>query len=365
MAILDRQAQAEHARRLQAEGQTLLGIRAFCPIGAVMLGVMAWELLEQSFQAVSDWQQNERNAALAHLLNVGKGLLTVGATVAVVAAARRAWSVVDPLVPAQLPVARKNCGTPTWNPTVVAPAAYRSAGRAGVYRLAERCWISMDGHWYEVAWRKNDEQWRLLPYQGYAPCSHNGAGAWRLWCEQPAEWATRASCSAAWASPTATSMTCRSTRRWPSRLDDQHLRAWHVYGRAPEAALADTVQRLLFAGRIHTLVGQLREGAATADQQLLARVLSLPGGRAARARAGRSGLGRAPGAAASHVRAQHRPANPLPVATGLRQHRLAAREVMRNAGEDDLQHLQETGRVPLFMAEAARLQVADSNRAGL
>lgn len=39
-------------------------------------------------------------------------------------------------------------------------------------------------------------------------------------------------------------------------------------------------------------------------------------------------------------------------------HRLAADEVLRDASEDDLQLLRETGRVPLLMAEAARLQVA-------
>lgn len=365
VAMLDRQAQAEHARRLQAEGQTLLGIAGlFVPaIGAVMLGVMAWELLEQSFQAVSDWQQNERNAALAHLLNVGKGLLTVGATVAVVAAARRAWSVVDPLVPAQLPGGEEKlwntdlepyrCGTPP-------PTAVRD--EQGVYRLAERCWISMDGHWYEVAWRKNDEQWQLLPYQGYAPLlRHNGAGAWRLWCEQPAEWADARQLFRRLGKPYSDLDDLQIDQALAIHgLDDQHLRAWHVYGRAPEAALADTVQRLLFAGRIHTLVGQLREGAATADQQLLARVLSLPqaAGLHGRALAEVAWAGRRELLQAMYEEHNTGPQTPCPLQRAFASlHHLAAREVMRNASEDDLQHLQETGRVPLFMAEAARLQV--------
>ncbi|MFK0094493.1 NEL-type E3 ubiquitin ligase domain-containing protein [Pseudomonas sp. NPDC090592] len=366
VAQLDREVQAEHGRRLRAEGWTLLGIAGmFVPgIGAVLLGVMAWELLEQTFQAVGDWQHNERNAALAHLLTVGKGLLAVGATVAVVATARRAWSAVDNLVPAQLQSGEEKL----WNTDLVpyrseSPPNTAAMDEQGVHRLGERCWISMDGHWYEVTWRSADEQWQLLPYQGYAPLlRHNGAGAWRLWSEQPAEWAD-------------TRQLLRRLGRPYSDLDDvqveqalaihgldaQHVRAWHVYGRPPEAVLADTVDRLLLAGRIRTLVNQLREGVASADTQLLERVMSLPQA------AGNSGSTLADVVWAGRrelLQALYEEQNPgTAMDRPLRRdfaslHRLAADEVLRGASEDDLQSLRENGRVPLFMAEAARLQVA-------
>lgn len=249
VALLDREVQAEHARRLRAEGWTLLGVAGFFVpgIGAVLLGVMAWELLEQTFQAVGDWQENERNAALAHLLNVGKGLLAVGATVAVVATARRAWSVVDNLVPAQL----ENGEEKLWNADLgpyrcESPPDTAVPDMEGVHRVGERRWISMDGHWYEMTWHNDDEQWQLLPYQGYAPpLRHNGAGAWRLWCEQPAEWGDTRQLFRRLGGSFSDLDDAQIDRSLAIHgLDDQHLRAWHVYGRPPEAALLDTVTRV-------------------------------------------------------------------------------------------------------------------------
>lgn len=366
VALLDREVQAEHARRLRAEGWTLLGVAGFFVpgIGAVLLGVMAWELLEQTFQAVGDWQENERNAALAHLLNVGKGLLAVGATVAVVATARRAWSVVDNLVPAQL----ENGEEKLWNADLgpyrcESPPDKAVPDMEGVHRVGERRWISMDGHWYEMTWHNDDEQWQLLPYQGYAPpLRHNGAGAWRLWCEQPAEWGDTRQLFRRLGGPFGDLDDAQIDRSLAIHgLDDQHLRAWHVYGRPPEAALLDTVTRVRLAGRIGTLVNQLREGGVTADPQLLERVMRLPQA------AGKEGAALADVAWAGQrelLQALYEEQNP-DTETGrlLRQnfaslHRLAADEVLRDASEDDLQLLRETGRVPLLMAEAARLQVA-------
>ncbi|HBM64100.1 MAG TPA: hypothetical protein DD418_10200 [Pseudomonas sp.] len=366
VALLDREVQVEHARRLRAEGWTLLGVAGFFVpgIGAVLLGVMAWELLEQTFQAVGDWQENERNAALAHLLNVGKGLLAVGATVAVVATARRAWSVVDNLVPAQL----ENGEEKLWNADLgpyrcESPPDTAVPDMEGVHRVGERRWISMDGHWYEMTWHNDDEQWQLLPYQGYAPpLRHNGAGAWRLWCEQPAEWGDTRQLFRRLGGSFSDLDDAQIDRSLAIHgLEDQHLRAWHVYGRPPEAALLDTVTRVRLAGRIGTLVNQLREGGVTADPQLLERVMRLPQA------AGKEGAALADVAWAGRrelLQALYEEQNP-DTETGrlLRQnfaslHRLAADEVLRDASEDDLQFLRETGRVPLLMAEAARLQVA-------
>ncbi|HDS1707706.1 NEL-type E3 ubiquitin ligase domain-containing protein [Pseudomonas putida] len=366
VALLDREVQAEHARRLRAEGWTLLGVAGFFVpgIGAVLLGVMAWELLEQTFQAVGDWQDNERNAALAHLLNVGKGLLAVGATVAVVATARRAWSVVDNLVPAQL----ENGEEKLWNADLSpyrceSPPDTAVPDMEGMHRLGERRWISMDGHWYEMTRHNDDEQWQLLPYQGYAPpLRHNGAGAWRLWCEQPAEWGDTRQLFRRLGGPFSDLDDAQIDQSLAIHgLDDQHLRAWHVYGLAPEAALVDTVARVRLAGRIGTLINHLREGGVTADPLLLEQVMRLPQA------AGKDGAALADVAWAGRralLQAVYEEQNP-DTETGrlLRQnfaslHRLAADEVLRDASEDDLQLLRETGRVPLPMAEAARLQVA-------
>lgn len=121
--------------------------------------------------------------------------------------------------------------------------------------------MNMQGYFYEVV-QGDDEQWRMLPKQGHGPqLRHNGAGAWRVWCEQPVEWDD----------------THRMFRRLGGEFrqleDDQidqvlaihgmeadALRGLHVCGQAPHACLVDTVSRVRLANRIKLLVSQLRGG---------------------------------------------------------------------------------------------------------
>ncbi|BBH46774.1 NEL-type E3 ubiquitin ligase domain-containing protein [Pseudomonas sp. KU43P] len=366
VAELDRQTQQEHDKRLRAEGWTLLMVAGlYVPaIGAVLAAVMAYELLEECYQAIADWRNDERDAAFEHLLNVGKSLAMLGATAATVTVARRAWSQVDSLIAARL----EDGSEKLWNGDLQPYSSEAPPGAAvrdeqGVHRLGERCWIEMQGAWYPVRQSAIDEPWQLIPYRGHGPqLRHNGAGAWRLWHEQPAQWAD-------------TYTMFRRLGRPYSELDDQqieqvmaihgleadHLRAWHVYGRRAEAGVADTVNRTLLAARIQTLGRQLRSSQAVADTALLAQARGLTGA------AGKEGQ-----ALAEVVWAQRRALlqqlydeqSPDTEASRILRrsfnslHRLAADEVMRTASEDEHEALLKTQRVPLFMAQVARVQVA-------
>jgi len=366
VAELDRQTQEEHDQRLRVEGWTLLMVAGmYVPaIGALLAVVMAYELVEECYQAIADWRDGERDAALEHLLDVGKSLAVLGATAATVTVARRAWSQVDSLITARLADGSEKL----WNGDLQpyrsdAPPAAAVRDEQGVYRLGERCWIEMQGAWYPVRQSAIDEPWHLVPYQGHGPqLRHNGAGAWRLWHEHPAQWAD-------------TYTMFRRLGRPYSELDDQqidqvmaihgleadHLRAWHVYGQRAEAGVADTVSRSLLAARIQSLGRQLRGSQAVADTALLAKARGLTGA------AGKEGQ-----ALAEVVWAQRRALlqqlydeqQPDTVASRILRrsfsslHRLAADEVLRTASEDEREALLKTQRVPLFMAQAARAQVA-------
>ena len=203
----------------------------------------------------------------------------------------------------------------------------------------------------------------MLPYQGYAPLlRHNGAGAWRLWSEQPAEWADTRQLFRRLGRPYSDLDDVQVDQALAIHgLDESHMRAWHVYGRPPDAVLADTVDRLLLAGRIRTLVNQLREGVASADPQLLERAMSLlqAAGNGGSTLADVVWAGRRELLQALYEEQNVETEMDRPLRRDFASlHRLAANEVLRAASEDDLQCLRETGRVPLFMAEAARLQVA-------
>ncbi|CAM3129769.1 NEL-type E3 ubiquitin ligase domain-containing protein [Pseudomonas plecoglossicida] len=365
VAQLDRQVQEQHDKRLRAEGWTLLAIAGlYVPaIGALLALVMVYELLEEAFQAVSDWRDDERDAALEHLLHVGKGVALVGATAATVGVARRAWSQVDTWISARL----EDGSEKLWNGDLrpyrgEGPPADAVMDEQGIYSAGDNHWVEMQGNWYQVSQRSIDEQWGLMPYQGHGPqLRHNEAGAWRVWHEQPAEWNDRA-------------VMFRRLGRPYSELDDQqidqalaihglsdeHLRALHVYGRPAEAGLADTVSRLLLASRIQRLVNELRDGLAVTDTGLLESAKDVLA-----TSANGSDLADAiwlqRWAVLQQAYDQQFPDTEESVI--LRRdfaslHRPAVDELLRTASADDRETLLRTLRVPLFVAQAARAQVA-------
>lgn len=281
VADLDRKEQEAHRQRLEAEGWTLVGLAGlFIPaLNALLLAVMVWELLGELFQAVQDWREGDTNAAIEHVLTLAKDLAMIGATAVVWREASRAWAALDRWVPARL----EDRSEKLWNADLVpfrcaAPPAGVEADATGVYRSENGSVIVMDGHYYNVVQRA-DEAWQLAPRDGHGPLlRHNQAGAWRLWTEQPANWADRYA------------IFRRLGERF-ARLDDEQidqamvmhalsaddLRALHVYGRPPEAELVDTVERLLIDRRLQALLDSLTLGQAAEDEALLQMARALPG----------------------------------------------------------------------------------------
>ncbi|CAI3799733.1 hypothetical protein DBADOPDK_02366 [Pseudomonas sp. MM223] len=365
VAQLDRQVQAEHDKRLRAEGWTLLALAGlFVPaVGALLTAVLVYDLLQEAYQAIADWHDDERDAAFEHVLHVGKQLGVAAAAGATVALAHRAWSNVDDLISARL----ENGEEKLWNGDL---EPYRSEGPPnaaamddeGIVRHGGNSWVNMQGHWYRITRSNADEPWRLLPYQGHSPeLRHNGAGAWRLWFEQPAEWDDRP-------------MLFRRLGRPYSELaehlidqvmaihglTDDHLRALHVYARPAEAGLADTVSRVVLADRIRLLTHQLAGRAQVSDTALLAHARQLEGA------VGMDGQALAEVVWGQRRRLlQHAYEVQFPDSEGsalLRRHftslhRLAADQLLRMASEEDREALLQTQRVPLFMAQSARSQV--------
>ena len=143
-------------------------------------------------------------------------------------------------------------------------------------------------------------------------------------------------------------------------LDDEALRALHVFDQAPEVELIDTVDRFAIAARVTDLEQRLRAGAVIEDQALL---------HSARALADEQGLAHD---ALAQVVADHRRqlfqmlyarTDTIDQATvPLRQaftslHRLAAQQVLEQASEAQRTLMADSQRVPLAMALAARERV--------
>lgn len=365
VAQLDRDLQQAHDERLAAEGWALLTIAGFFvpAIGLALLTVTAWELLGEVYHGIEDWHHGQTREALDHLSNVATDLAFVAATAAGAATARRLWrrsARVDDLLPARL----EDGSTKLWQQDLTRfrsqPPDSRMADAQGIVRLNGQAWIEMDGHHYSVVQRAADQQWQLRPRGGHGPeLQNNGAGAWRLWSEQPTHWHDTHL------------MFRRLGRRFGELADEQitlvlsfheldadHLRALHVYGRHAPACLLDSVQRCALDSRIRGLIGELRAGRVVEDFTVLEQARSLPGA-----------AGLSDQDLAEECWRQRRlllqrlydatQDSDTSSTAALRRlfpsvHRLAAQEVLDGASGADRQRLLESGRIPLRMAEAAR-----------
>ncbi|WP_230392680.1 dermonecrotic toxin domain-containing protein [Pseudomonas guariconensis] len=268
VAELDRALQREHDERLAAEGQALLSAAGlFVPVlGEVLLAVSAWEVLGEVYHGIEAWQDNHTRLACKHLLNVATALAVAGATTAAVNGVKTLTarsSVVDNLLPAHL----EDGSTKLWDQDITAfrseaPPTVATCDAAGIFRWGKQAWIEMEGHYYGVRQRTQDGQWQLLPQAGHGPLlQHNRAGAWRLWCEQPAHWDD-------------VHYLFRRLGGHFRELDDERigwilsihgrgaddLRGLHVYGRAPDAGLLDSTVRAHLDQRIRDMVRRLRSG---------------------------------------------------------------------------------------------------------
>ncbi|MFQ6575987.1 NEL-type E3 ubiquitin ligase domain-containing protein [Pseudomonas sp. UM16] len=366
-AAVDREVQREHDERLATEGWTLLNLAGlFVPVlGAVLVAIAAWDLLRGVYYGVQAWREGDVHDALDHALNVAIDLAVMAATAAGIHAVRDAWqrsAVVDSLIPAQLSDGNQRL----WNQDLTAyrseaPPAAAVQDHQGLFHLGNQTWIEMDGYFYVV--RQHNEAWCLNTRRGHAPgLVHNGAGAWRLWSEQPAEWDDPHRMFRRLGSfyqtfndqqideiLTATNMTV-----------DQ-LRTLHVYAQAPDACFVDTCERFAVDQRIGVAITQLSQEHPVEDEQVLNAIRALPGAAqlSAPQLADRATLQR------RSLFQQLYDANLTSTSSDtalLRRdfptlHERAATAVLEAAGSGQREHLLDSGRVPLPMAQAARTAV--------
>lgn len=366
---LDRTLQREYDERLAADGQALLSAAGlFVPVlGEVLLAVSVWETLTEVYHGIEAWQDNHTRQACKHLLNVVTAVSVAGATTAAVAgveALSARSSIMDNLLPAYL----EDGSAKLWAADVKAfrsdvPPSGATSDTAGVFRLGEQAWIEMDGHYYRVRQRTQDGQWQLLPQAGHGPLlRHNGAGAWRLWFEQPAQWED-------------VHYLFRRLGGHFRELDDERidlvlsfhglkaddLRGLHVYGRAPASGLLDSTVRAHLDLRIRDMVERLRSGKQVEDAFALQGAQRLPG------------AGGLPDQALAEVAwkarrellqdlYEHMPNGENLASTMLRRvfpslHWRAAQGLVDAATTTDRQRLLDSGRVPLQLAESSRAYV--------
>ncbi|MFK3818635.1 NEL-type E3 ubiquitin ligase domain-containing protein [Pseudomonas sp. NPDC089407] len=284
VAQVDRQVeQARQDRLLNAAWMIAGVVGLFVPgVNNLLVAAAGWGLLKEVFHAVEAWREDDCRAVLDHVLDVVRQVVELGITAVVMRTVRRQWSLADPLVTARL----EGGGEKLWRfdlqPFRSAPPPVQATADAlGVYRLAGRSWVKMEGAFFEVLPRA-DGEWQIKPVEGHGPLlRHNDAGAWRVWCEQPVEWDDV---------PRMFNRLGGAFSQVPAEqvdpvmaihdIDADHVRGLHVCNRAPDPCLVDTVNRVAMFNRIQRLVNQLRSGEGVEDEALLARVRQWGGGEA-------------------------------------------------------------------------------------
>lgn len=366
VAKLDRALQQAHDQRLAMLGMSLLTAASFYlpALGVALLALSAWRWLGEVFQAVEAWQEGDTREALEHVTQVATDIAVIAATAAGVTAAQRLWNrstLVDSLTAARM----QDGSERLWNGDLVpfrseALPAAAQCDEAGVWRVDDQAWITLEGFHYRVVQRASDGHWQLLPRDGHGPLlMHNGAGAWRLWSEQPMQWR-------------GSHYLCQRLGGQLAQLDDQqidqllaihdvhedHLRALHVMGQVPESGLLDSAQRVLLEQRIRILVGHLRTGQPVEDTLALEQLRGLQGA------AGLDDQALAELAWSHRRQLLQRLHDSLEqqgsaAQVALRRvfpglHQRAAQALLAEASPADRERLLATGRVPLRLAEAAR-----------
>lgn len=374
VARLDREVQRQHDQRLAAEGWLLLNLAAFFVpgIGLALLAVTAWELLGDVYQGFEAWQAAERQEALDHLTHVATDLGMLAATGAGVAVVQRVWArsaFVDALVPAQLQDGTRKLWQPELAPyRSLPPVTAASRDALGIRRLDGQAWIEMDGYHYRVTEAAGEDQWQLAPVDGHGPIlRHNGAGAWRLWSEQPAQWRDTYRMFRRLGEPfnTLDNEQIEQVLLFHG-LDGGDVRSLHVYAQAPRPGMLDSVQRVRLDQRIRSMIGRLRSGQAVEDFTVLDHARHLQGA---------DGLSDQALAELAWVKRRGllqslydaRQPSDSPGTAALRRvfpglDVLTARALVQAASGVDRRRLLASGRVALRLAEAARRSLLDIRR---
>ncbi|WP_085703429.1 NEL-type E3 ubiquitin ligase domain-containing protein [Pseudomonas sp. B15(2017)] len=200
-ADVDARVRSEKLAGLLNLGMLVLtGVSMFVPVlGELMMGVMAGQLLDETFEGAIEWSEGDRKAAKAHLIDVAQNL----ALIALMSGGGKAFArlttarplpAIENLHQVQMP----DGTTRLWKPDLSAYESpvkldSRAAPNAlGQYEVGQDKYIQLDGKTYRQTYDESLKAWRIShpsdPQAYQPPLAHNGAGAWRHTLERPQRW---------------------------------------------------------------------------------------------------------------------------------------------------------------------------------
>lgn len=252
----------------------LMVVAPFVPgLGELMLGYMAYQLLDDVFEGVVDWAEGLGKEAFGHLMSVLESLVQMGAFAA---GSQIGPAELRKMLPEKVlayvdsfkPVSLANGAKRYWKPDL-APYEYPSAlpprigiNELGLHEVRRESILPLEGKLYTVEKAADSELYHIKHPsrpEAYRPAvRHNQAGAWHTELEQPLAWDKTTLLRRLGHSAQALSETDRELALHISGISEDAVRKMHVNSERLSPLLDDTLSRLRIDRSIQQLIDQLR-----------------------------------------------------------------------------------------------------------
>ena len=279
-AAQDHKSAEEKVDYFLGVGFNVFNVAAFVVpgLGEVMLAVNAAMLGYEVYEGFDSLARDEREQAWGYFMDVGENLAIMAALGAAGAAAHRFSGNLPMAVRSMRPVTLEDGTVRLWKPDLT-PFAYDvelpadvQPGENGLYAWRGREWLKLEGRYYSVRTLMGAEQGYRIEHPEHAwayepSVRHNGNGGWVHEVETPQQWR-------------GVELFRRQGHREANVSADMAQRALHISGisegqlrqtlvdsRRPPALLTDSLRRLVLAEQMGVTTLDSEAFAAAYDRQ--------------------------------------------------------------------------------------------------
>ena len=252
----------------------LLIVAPFVPgLGELMLGYMAYQLLDEVFEGVVDWAQGDAGEAFTHLMGVLQSLVELGAfgvgsTIGIAELRKALPAQVVAFIERFKPVTLANGNNRYWKPDLspyqrdLALPPRLGINEHGLHSVRGESILPLGDKLYAVEQPENSAHYRLkhpTRPDAYQPTvRHNGAGAWHTELERPLQWDRPTLLQRLGHKAQGLSAADREQALGISDVQENALRRMHVNSLPIAPLLEDTLARLRIDRDLTRLIANLR-----------------------------------------------------------------------------------------------------------